>query len=371
MAGIYIHIPFCKKRCIYCDFFSSTSIEKKNEYIDEVSKELIERKSYLNNQKIQTIYFGGGTPSQLDAKDFEQLFSTIQTHFELSQEGTLEITLEANPDDINPHYLHDLKRFPFNRISLGTQSFHDNELKFLNRRHNSLSAIEAIRLLQDSGFENISIDLIYGIPGQTISGWEETLNQAISLNVQHISSYHLIYEEDTALYQLLDEKKINPVNEELSNRFFEILIDKLETAGFEHYEISNFAKPGFRSKHNSGYWNGMHYLGVGASAHSYNGISRSWNKKTLSKKYRGGENEMEIIDKKTAYNDFIITRLRTKEGINLRDMEAVFGKEKKENCLRQSQKYIDRNLLQIQEKQLSLTRKGIFISDGIMSDLFL
>jgi oxygen-independent coproporphyrinogen-3 oxidase len=374
MAGIYIHIPFCKKRCIYCDFFSSTEGEKKAQYAEAICEELQDRKDYLQGQTIETIYFGGGTPSQLSASDFEKIFHTLSS-FALHP-SPKEITLEANPDDLTPDYLNSIKHLPFNRISLGIQSFDDKELQFLNRRHDARSAIAAVQLLQQEGFDNISIDLMYGLPGQTPEIWKETLRQAIALNVQHISAYHLIYEENTPLFTLLEQKKITPIDEELSVQLFEILIDTLTAAGFEHYEISNFAKSGYRSRHNSAYWTGAHYLGIGASAHSYNGISRQWNKKTLDAGYwvqgarcKVQDDELEIMDEKTAYNDFIITRLRMMEGIDIVELISLFGEKNETYCLEQARKYIENQLLEIENNHLRLTRKGIFVSDGIMGDL--
>jgi oxygen-independent coproporphyrinogen-3 oxidase len=394
MAGIYFHIPFCKKRCLYCDFFSSTSIKEKEKYVDALCNELQDRKDYLQGQPIETIYFGGGTPSQLSAKDFEKIFAVIQSVIAgltrnpqkitadypgipcQVQDGKflqqfLEITLEANPDDITPDYLNAIRHLPFNRISLGIQSFDDQELQFLNRRHNARSAIEAVYLLQKEGFNNISIDLMYGLPEQTPEIWDATLRQAMALNVQHISAYHLIYEENTPLFSLLKQGAITPIDEDLSVHLFEMLIDTLADAGFEQYEISNFAKPGYRSRHNSSYWTGAHYLGIGAAAHSYNGISRQWNVRVQGEGYRAKESEVEIMDEKMAYNDFIITRLRMMEGINLQELISLFGEEKKACCLRQAQKYMDNQLLEMEDNHLRLTRKGIFVSDGIMSALML
>ncbi|GHT42695.1 coproporphyrinogen III oxidase [Bacteroidia bacterium] len=281
----------------------------------------------------------------------------------------LEVTLEANPDDITPDYLESLKNLPFNRISLGIQSFHDDELKFLNRRHDAQSAIRAVRLCQEKGFENISIDLMYGLPDQSMKRWKSTIRQAIDLNIQHLSAYHLIYEEGTKLYELVEQGKVCPVDEELSVRMFETLIDTLTAAGFEHYEISNFAKPGYHSRHNSAYWNGTPYLGIGASAHSYNGVSRQWNATVHGARYTVHEPEVEFLDEKAVFNDFIITRLRTMKGISLDELQVLFGEEKKAYCLKQAQKFLSNQLLEIVDNYLRLTRKGIFVSDGIMSEL--
>ena len=381
MAGIYIHIPFCKTRCIYCDFFSSTSINKKSQYIDALCKELELRKDYLAGEEIQTIYFGGGTPSQLSADDFDRFLATLgmtllnARHSEHSEEPK-EITVEANPDDITPQYLDSLKNLPFNRISIGIQSFNDAELHFLNRRHNAEKAIQAVKICQEYGFSNISIDLMYGLPNQTMKIWEETLNQALALNIQHISAYHLIYEEGTKLHELQKQQKITPIDEDLSVEMFSKMVDLLEANGFEHYEISNFAKSGFISRHNSSYWNGTHYLGIGTAAHSFNGKARHWNIADIDeyiKRINLGQLpvETEIIGEKEAYNDFILTRMRTTKGMDLNELETLHGKERKAYCLQQAQKHIQNQTIMLENNFLRLTRKGIFISDGIMSDLFL
>jgi len=372
MAGIYIHIPFCQTRCNYCDFFSSVSINKKTQYIDAVCQELALRKDYLNGENIRTIYFGGGTPSLLDKEDFEKIFTQMMK----CKGKNKEISLEVNPDDLTPQYLKSLKDLPFNRISLGIQSFNNSELRMLNRRHNAQKAIEAVKICQNAGFSNISIDLMYGLPGQTLQIWKDNLKQALELDIQHISAYHLMYEKETKLYNLLKQGKIAPIDETLSVEMFSEMIDILEVNGFEHYEISNFAKQGFASKHNASYWNGTHYLGVGASAHSFNGQARHWNVSDLDA-YIATINqgklpiETEIIDKKTSYNDFILTRMRTMKGISLSELKDLFGEEKEIYCLHQAQKHIQNQTVKIEDKYLKLTRTGIFISDGIMADLFI
>lgn len=353
---------------MYCDFFSSTYIEGKARYIDNLCIELQERKDYLKKQTVETVYFGGGTPSLLPASDFDKIFSKIKELFTVDWQNA-EITLEANPDDLSEEYLKSIRHLPFNRISIGIQSFHDEELKFLNRRHNVQAAIQAVELCKLHGYKNISIDLMYGLPQQSLSDWISTIEGAIKLDVQHISAYHLIYEEGTRLHQLLSCNSISPVDEELSNQMFEVLIKMLTDAGFEQYEISNFARPGFYSRHNSSYWKGVHYLGIGAAAHSYNGLSRQWNKNVLKESYLNYEPEIELIDEKTAFNDFIITRLRTMQGIDLDELENSFGKDNREYILKQSGKYLNNDLLELVNHYLRLTRKGIFVSDGIMSDL--
>lgn len=368
MAGIYLHIPFCKTRCLYCDFFSSSSKREKASYIEALAREMELRKDYLQGQEIDTIYFGGGTPSQLSADDYTFLFEQLKHYFPFDDQ-TAEITLEANPDDLTDSYLAALSRLPFNRLSIGIQSFDDPELLFLNRRHTADAAIAAVERAQRAGFANISIDLMYGLPGQTLDGWHTNILQATKLGIQHISAYHLIYEAGTTLFRMLEEGKVHPTDEELSLEMFNRLIDSLSDAGFEHYEISNFALPGFRSRHNSAYWQGKHYLGLGAAAHSYNGTSRQWNACLKGADYLAQAPEIEMIDQRTAYNDYILTRIRTADGADLDELERLFGEKMKTYCLRQAEKYLSSKLLQCQSNRLVLTRQGIFLSDGIMSDL--
>ena len=372
MAGIYIHIPFCAKRCLYCDFFSSTDMQFKTPYIQAIIREMELRKDYIDNEPIETIYFGGGTPSQLGEKDFEKIFDAINRIFDTSQ--CQEITLEANPDDMTPEYVASLQKLPFNRISMGVQSFQEKDLRFLNRRHNREQAIRAVALCKEHGISNINIDLIYGLPGQTLDEWSLNLEEAILLDVPHISAYHLIYEERTALYKLLKEGGITPVDEELSVSLFSTLINRLTKAGYLHYEISNFARPGYISQHNSSYWLGKKYIGIGAAAHSYNGSNRLWSVSSLPLYLKGIATEtpaveIEELDENTQYNDFIITRLRTMWGIQLQKIKELFGEEKWNYLKQQAEPYLQQNLLNLQNETLKLSKKGIFISDGIMSDL--
>ena len=372
MAGIYIHIPFCAKRCLYCDFFSSTDMQFKTPYIQAIIREMELRKDYIDNEPIETIYFGGGTPSQLGEKDFEKIFDAINRIFDTSQ--CQEITLEANPDDMTPEYAASLQKLPFNRISMGVQSFQEKDLRFLNRRHNREQAIRAVALCKEHGISNINIDLIYGLPGQTLDEWSLNLEEAILLDVPHISAYHLIYEERTALYKLLKEGGITPVDEELSVSLFSTLINRLTKAGYLHYEISNFARPGYISQHNSSYWLGKKYIGIGAAAHSYNGSNRLWSVSSLPLYLKGITTEtpaveIEELDENTQYNDFIITRLRTMWGIQLQKIKELFGEEKWNYLKQQAEPYLQQDLLNLQNETLKLSKKGIFISDGIMSDL--
>ena len=372
MAGLYIHIPFCAKRCLYCDFFSNTDMRYKEAYIRAIIEEMKQRQLYIEGEPIETIYFGGGTPSQLKAADFELIFEAIYQLF--NTDSCKEITLEANPDDMTPDYIKSIRTLPFNRISMGVQSFQEKDLRFLNRRHNSQQAKQAVALCQEQGITNISIDLIYGLPGQTLKEWEENLAEAIQLQIPHISAYHLIYEEGTALYKLLEAGKITPIEEDLSVTLFSTLINRLKEAGYLHYEISNFARPGCFSQHNSSYWTGKRYLGIGPSAHSYNGESRQWNISSLPLYIKGidthtPEIEMEELDIHTRYNDFIITGLRTMWGIRLNDIRTLFGEEKLSYLNQQVKSYLQKGLLLQQNDTLTLSKEGIFISDGIMSDL--
>lgn len=372
MAGLYIHIPFCAKRCIYCDFFTSTNQNNKAAFIEAVCKELVLRKDYLKGEALQTIYFGGGTPSQLSASEFQQIFDAISKNYTLSDD--MEVTLEANPDDLSVGYISSLRSLPFNRVSMGIQSFQPKDLIFLNRRHSKEQALQAVLNCKANSIDNISIDLIYGLPGQTLDEWTENIDEAIRLDVPHISAYHLIYENGTFLMKLKETKKITPVREELSEAFFLLLRNKLKNAGYLHYEISNFAKPDCFSKHNSSYWNGSKYLGIGPSAHSFNGESRQWNVSSM-KRYLDGivlgipDVEKEVLDQNTRYNEYIITGLRTMWGVDLDKITTDFGVERKLFCLNQGSYYIEEGFLLNENGRLRLAQKGILISDRIMSDL--
>ena len=378
MAGLYIHIPFCLSRCSYCSFYSTIDTKLKKQYVDALCKELALRKDDLllpqtedNNEvrdtPLTTIYFGGGTPSCLIKEEFEQIFSAINLHFNAHLK---EITIECNPDDITPDYVKTLKHYA-NRVSLGIQSFNDNQLKIINRRHSANEAINAVKLLQREGVSNISVDLIFGFPNETLEDWKNDINQALSLNVQHISAYSLMYEEGTKLYYLLEKGKVKPINEELSLRMFDTLVDELVSNGYEHYEISNFAKQGFRSVHNSNYWRAIPYLGVGASAHSYDKTSRQWNIANIQQYIEAinrGEVpcEKEILDKDTQYNDLITTALRTKEGICINDLSPLYA----DYLMKNSDTFLKNGTMEkTADNYIKLTRKGLYISDNIMAEL--
>lgn len=372
MAGIYIHIPFCKTRCVYCDFYSTTRSADKDQYIRAACAELQMRQSYLDGEPVRTIYFGGGTPSQLDPDDFRAIFECIDRLYGMEQ--CEEITLEANPDDLTPDYLRQLAELPFNRISIGIQTFNEQTLKLLKRRHTASQAVQAVKDAREAGFRNISIDLIYGLPGETTESWENDLDQAIALQVEHISAYHLTYEENTPLYAMLKAREVAEVAEENSLSFFTLLTRKLAEAGYEQYEISNFCLPGKISGHNSAYWKGARYIGIGPSAHSYNKVSREWNVASL-RKYIAGitagkrDYEIETLDDDTRFNDLIVTAMRTTWGVSLRLVGEEFGKKYLDHILRNAQSYLQNHELEIDNQHLRLTPKGIFISDSIMTDL--
>lgn len=386
MAGIYIHVPFCKRRCIYCDFYSTTQSHLQQAYTDAVCRELELRRNYLAAPVIDTVYIGGGTPSQLPVELLSRIFRQIKRLFRLSPEA--EITLECNPDDISGTWLEQIRSLPVNRLSLGVQTFNDRLLQFLQRRHTGLQARQAVQLCQQAGFDNISIDLIYGLPGQTCDQWRQDIDHALHLQVQHLSAYALIYEENTKLWRLRQQGTVSEVGEETSLSMFNTLIDHLGKNGFEHYEISNFARPGYLSRHNSSYWQDIPYLGCGPAAHSFNGKRRQWNRPDLTgyltalqttQQENGnitGLYEYEDLTATERYNERIITGLRTRWGVNLHRLRQDFGAAAAAYCLQTAAPHIRQGNLQrlspttdAPEGTLRLTRQGIFVSDAIMSDL--
>lgn len=381
MNGLYLHIPFCKKRCIYCDFYSTAdSSPLKVAYVDCVCREMAARASYLPSRQLQTIYLGGGTPSQLQPDLLCQIFDTIFKTFDV--DANAEITLEANPDDLTPTYVKALHRLtPVNRVSMGIQTFNDGLLQLLNRRHTAAQARKAVSLLQECGFENLSIDLMYGLPGQTLEQWADDVMQALLMkDIRHLSAYALSYEEGTPLWQLRELGKVKEATDELSLSMYRLLMDKAREAGFEHYEISNFARPGFTSRHNSSYWQDVPYLGIGAAAHSYDGCSRQWNKPDI-KTYiqsRGGTTgpaifERECLTKEMKFNETLLKRLRTSEGLNLNEIERDFGTQRMQTLLTAACKLQAEGLVSIDTETgyLRLTKSGIFVSDAIIRELFL
>lgn len=372
MAGIYIHIPFCKKRCIYCDFYSTTDSRKIPQYIEAIKKEAALRKDYAGGETVETIYLGGGTPSQLTGGQVKDIIGHIYNIYSVSENA--ETTIEMNPDDISLPLLQSLKEAGVNRLSMGIQTFNEQNLKFLNRRHTAAEAIDKVKMCQDCGFDNISIDLIYGMPVESHDDWIADIEKAISLGTQHISAYHLIYEEGTRMTQLLEQGIITETDEEESLSQFKTMIDMLKSAGFVHYEISNFCKPGFESKHNSSYWKGKKYTGIGPSAHSFDGNNRQWNIANLDEyiyKVNNGQQfwEEEILSTAEKYNDLILTSLRTMWGLDMNMLERSFGKIYLDYCMKNAMPHIERGTLSLQDGIMKLTENGIFVSDDIMSDL--
>lgn len=435
MAGLYIHIPFCESRCIYCGFYSTTSLKLRDDYVDALCKEMELRPipSALGaRESIETIYLGGGTPSQLTGSQLIRLFEAIRKNYlpdgfqdgssngfqdgssngfqnglsngfqdELPNEQKvlcpkMEITMECNPDDVTEEFCETLQQLPVNRVSMGAQTFSDHRLRFLHRRHNAAEVRTAIERLRRIGIRNISIDLMFGFPNETLTDWQSDIDAAIQLGVEHISAYSLMYEEGTALYRMLEQGKIEEIDEETSRQMYELLISRLTEAGYEHYEISNFARPGKRSRHNSSYWHEIPYIGIGAAAHSYkrsdkNGESdetgslsarspleaiRSWNVDDIREyisRINQGElpSESETLDLNTRYNDLITTALRTSDGINIKKMEQEFGTELAKKMMQEAEKHIARRLMKITDGNLLLTHQGLYISDDVMSDFMI
>lgn len=379
MASLYIHIPFCKQKCIYCDFLSGTNHSLMAAYVDALIKEMDRYPDFFNDDPIHTIYFGGGTPSLLPANLLEKLFVAIRNHWNI--DDVTEVTLECNPENITPSFLEQLKQMPINRLSIGVQSLIDDELKWLGRCHNAETAINAIRLAQRSGFDNISCDLIFALPVQTISSLFYSLKQLISLNIQHISVYSLMFEEGSKITKLMQKGDLLPLDENISAEMYAVVTNVLKNNGFDHYEISNYARPGFRSKHNSGYWNGVRYLGLGASAHSFNGNTRFYNIPHTIKYINAINNEqpvatVEILTDAEKFNDFVFTALRTSDGIDLNELSLRFGPEKYNYILSIAQKYIEAGNISItfsadNPSRLKLTDAGVYISDYIISDFML
>ena len=372
MAGIYIHIPFCKQRCKYCAFYSSTLYNIRNEYVGALCKELKERKEYLKGELVETIYLGGGTPSTLTMEQLNAICQTIYDIYPVAKEA--EITIECNPDDLTPEFLEQLRELPFNRISMGVQSFNDAQLKKLGRRHTAESALQAVLNARAAGYSNISIDLMFALPGSTTNEWMHDLKSAIELRPDHLSAYNLMYEEGTPLYNALQRGEITELSEEENVEQFSMLINEMKAAGYRHYEISNFALPGKESRHNSSYWNDTPYLGCGAAAHSYDGASREWNIADVKSYIKGIENgkriyEIENLTEEERYNDTILTRLRTADGIPLEWMKEKFCPKLNRYMLSAAEKEIALGNLKEKDGFLSLTEKGVFISDAVIREL--
>lgn len=361
MAGLYVHIPFCKSRCIYCGFYSTTGLEQRQRYVDAVVKEARLRQP---QGTVGTIYFGGGTPSQLTAGQLQQLFDAVYCIYKV--EADAEVTIECNPDDVTEAFASLMAQLPVNRISMGAQTFDDRRLRFLRRRHTAAQVSRAVERLRKAGIGNVSIDLMYGFPGETLDDWLHDIDAALALQPEHLSAYCLMVEEGTLLHRM----NVEPADEETERDMYYTLIDRLAASGYEHYELSNFARPAFRSRHNGSYWADVPYVGLGAAAHSYDGRCRQWNPDDLSSYVRGIEDgnlvvEQDWLDDDSRYNDRVMLSLRTCEGIDL----ARFTPANRTYLLAQSRKYVDEGLLVCSGNRLRLSREGLFVSDMVMSDL--
>jgi oxygen-independent coproporphyrinogen-3 oxidase len=377
MSALYIHVPFCKSRCIYCDFYSTTGLELRQRYVDAVCREMEVRgtrckvrdaRKDLRAESIETIYLGGGTPSQLTGDQLRQLFIYINKVYGLEQ--VHEVTIEANPDDVTEEFAKLLAELPVNRVSMGAQTFQPERLRFLRRRHTAEQVKEAVDRLRMVGIGNISVDLMYGFPNETMAEWERDIQQAIALDVEHLSAYALQYEEGTPLYMMLERGEVSEIDEELERQMYFRLIDALAEAGFVHYEISNWGKPGRHSRHNSSYWNQTPYIGLGAAAHSFDGRNRQWNVADIRQYMEGIEKgepcvEYEELTPDNHYNEIVMTALRTSDGLNLTFLSSADA----DYCLRLAQRFILDGLLVHEQQHLRLTRKGLFVSDMIMAEL--
>jgi len=373
MAGIYIHIPFCKQACTYCNFHFSTNLDLQNDFTVALLKEIALRKAYIQGDIIETIYFGGGTPSLLTSQAIYEILGSVRSHFKISQNP--EITLETNPDDIDMNHLNKWKKAGINRLSIGVQSFFSEDLVWMNRVHNGEQAVQAVQDSKKAGFDNFNMDLIYGSPGLTDEKWDFNLQKAISLEPAHISCYALTVEPKTALHNMIKTKKSVAVDQEKQASQFLTGIQKLEAAGFEHYEISSFARPGKRSRHNSSYWQSKKYLGLGPSAHSFDGTSRQWNISNNAlyiKSLTAGQliYESENLLPKDLLNEYIMTSLRTTEGLDLQHVTEHFGKQKGRLLENNASVYIHSNQMEKKHEKLVLTRNGKLFADGIAAALF-
>lgn len=373
MAGIYIHIPFCKQACFYCDFHFSTNTKYVDQMVAAIAKELVLKSNLFKEQTVATVYFGGGTPSLLSVASIQYLIQTIQENYQVSNQP--EITLEANPDDLSEEKIIDLSKTPINRLSIGVQSFFDKELTMMNRAHNAAN-VQTSLAISSQYFKNITIDLIYGIPGLTEVEWRENIKKAMNFGVNHISSYALTVEEKTALSHLIQKGKYPILSEHLAAQHFEILVEELTKNGFDHYEISNFGKPGFYSKHNQSYWQGVPYLGFGPSAHSFLENKRFWNISNNQKYIQSIQKgivpqEVEVLSEKDRFNEYLMTGLRTIWGVSLDRIQQEFGEDVLLQLKKQLIPYVTNGTLELtSNKILKTTTKGKFLADGIAADLF-
>ena len=374
MSGIYLHIPFCKSKCAYCNFFSLVTEKKMDDYVSALKKEIINRKSYLGDDVVKTIYFGGGTPSLLPVKYVDEILELLHENYNIISNP--EVTLEINPDTIDKDKMLALKHLGVNRMSVGIQSFNDDDLRYLGRRHDSRHALQVLDDLSSVGFDRITLDLIYGMPTLTEEKWNHNLDIFFSTGISHLSAYALTVEPKTILGQKIEKEELREVSEEETIRHYNILVERTKENGFEHYEISNFAKEGCRSQHNSIYWQDVKYLGLGPSAHSYDGNSRQWNVSNLTKYIQLIDTdtecyyEKEILSKEDKFNEYVMTSLRTSWGCNIEKIERDYGKSYAHNFLKDIKKYLDSGIMLMKDNNFFLTDEGMLFADGIAAELF-
>ena len=378
MAGIYIHIPFCNSKCAYCGFYSIASQKQKSAFLEALHTEIALRTDYLNGEEIGTIYFGGGTPSVLSVEEIKGILESVFRHYKVNPAA--EITLEANPDTLSQDYLQGLRKLGINRLSIGIQSFFDDDLKYLSRRHDSNHARQCINWAKQAGFDNLTIDLIYGLPTATAEKWNQNLDLFFETQAQHLSAYALTVEPNTILAKQIASQQLHPVNEDDAVRDYEILCQRAKENGFLHYEISNFAKPGFRSMHNCSYWNRTPYAGFGPSAHSFDGVSRQWNVSNLSQyivetRFIASHDfpnlfEKEFLTPEERYDEYVMTSLRTMWGCDLKYMEREMGKRFSDFCLSHAQNPLSQGRLTQTNEFLYLTDAQMLFADGVAEALF-
>ena len=374
MAGLYLHIPFCKSKCVYCGFYSTVNQKDMDKYVSFLTKEMALRFHETNGETIKTVYFGGGTPSLLQISQLQQITTAIKHFFSIEENA--EITIEANPEQLTADYCRVLKALGFNRISIGIQSFHDEILQFLGRKHTAKEALQAVENAHNAGLDNISIDLIYGVNERDNALWQKELETAFALPIQHFSAYALTVEENSLLYRRIHQHKTVEPDEDLASIQYKILSEAVENSPFAQYEVSNFAINGYESKHNSAYWHRVPYLGLGPAAHSYDGRHRSWNAPTLSAYYTQIDEEKTCFERETLtdidqYNECVLLGLRTRNGINLHEMEELFGHERTDSFRQYFESEVESELYHLEDNRLRLTPKGLWLSDGIASGTFL
>lgn len=364
MSGLYIHIPFCNSKCAYCGFYSIASLKRKEDFLTSLKQEITQRKDYLHGEKVETVYFGGGTPSILSIDELRSIFTQLHETFEI--DPSAEVTLEANPDTLSLAYLESLRSLGVNRLSIGIQSFFDEDLKYLSRRHNAEHALQSIHWAKEAGFDNIGIDLIYGLPTSDADRWSQNLDRFFELDLPHLSAYALTLEPNSILTKQIEQGKVVPVNEDDAVRDYGILCQKMAQQGYLHYEISNFCKPGMHSRHNSNYWFGIPYAGFGPSAHSYDGVSRQWNPSVIAKE----DSTREMLTPEQIYDEYVMLHLRTMWGIDLKYIKREMGERFSAHCERQAQPLIDQGRLSQTREFLYLTDEQMLFADGIAEELF-